>query len=362
MKTIAHIVGARPNFMKAAPLLAALKNRPGIQQVLVHTGQHYDHNMSSIFFDQLGIPKPDYNLEVGSGTHAEQTAEVMCRFEALAKEKTIDLLVVYGDVNSTIATALVAAKQGIPIAHVEAGLRSFDHTMPEEINRILTDRITDLYFTPSDDGDENLLREGVNPDKIHMVGNIMIDTLARLLPQARAPEGIEVETNQNYALVTLHRPSNVDNPKMLSSIIATLNRLSQHIPILFPMHPRTKARMETLGLQVENGSRFQVLEPVGYLEFVWLQQHAKMVLTDSGGIQEETTYLQTPCLTLRPNTERPITCSMGTNTLIGEDMERFEQEAHNILNGKCSNGNMPPLWDGKTGERTAEIISNFLNK
>jgi len=359
MKKIIHIVGARPNFMKAAPLIAALDGRQGVKQLLIHTGQHYDKNMSEIFFDQLGIPKPDFNLEVGSGSHATQTAEIMVKFEEVAIAEKPDLLVVYGDVNSTIGTAIVAAKLGIPIAHMEAGLRSFDHGMPEEINRILTDRITDVYLTPSADGDANLIKEGVDPAKIHLVGNIMIDTLVRLLPEAEAPEG--GTSDKPYALVTLHRPSNVDRPEMLKEIIESLNRISERIRILFPIHPRTRSRMEAMGLAPANPSRFQLMDPVGYLQFIWLQKHAKVILTDSGGIQEESTYLQVPCLTLRPNTERPVTCDIGTNILIGEDMLRFEKETHAILDGAAKLGEIPPLWDGKTGERTADVLVNFLS-
>ncbi|MEM8501308.1 MAG: UDP-N-acetylglucosamine 2-epimerase (non-hydrolyzing) [Pseudomonadota bacterium] len=363
MKTVFHVVGARPNFMKAAPLIAALEKYDHIDQKLVHTGQHYDHNMSKVFFDELGIPKPDYSLEVGSGSHAQQTAAIMLKFEELATEHAIDLLIVYGDVNSTIATALVAAKQGIPIAHMEAGLRSFDHDMPEEINRILTDRISNLYFTPSRDGNENLSKEGVDADKIHLVGNVMIDTLARLLPQAKAPSELAEQfaaSSEGYALVTLHRPSNVDEPNMLKDIVDSLNRISQHTHILFPVHPRTRARMETLNLAPENPERFHLMEPAGYLNFIWLQQHARVVLTDSGGVQEESTYLQVPCLTLRANTERPITCTSGTNKLIGQDLALFESETLDILNGKERKCQIPELWDGKTGERTADIISRYL--
>jgi len=344
--------------MKAAPLIAALDEKEGIQQLLIHTGQHYDKNMSEIFFEQLGIPKPDFNLEVGSGSHATQTAEIMVKFEEVAMAEKPDLLVVYGDVNSTIGTAIVAAKLGIPIAHMEAGLRSFDHGMPEEINRILTDRITDLYFTPSADGDENLIKEGVDPAKIHLVGNVMIDTLIRLLPSAEAPEGITAD--EPYALVTLHRPSNVDRPEMLTEIMQSLNRISERIRILFPIHPRTRARMAEMNLMPANPERITLMDPVGYLQFIWLQKHAAVILTDSGGIQEESTYLQVPCLTLRPNTERPVTCELGTNILIGEDMQRFEKEAHAILDGGAKPGKIPPLWDGKTGERTAEILAEFL--
>lgn len=359
MPTILHVVGARPNFMKAAPVLFALRAYPQVRQVLVHTGQHYDRKMSDVFFDELGLPKPDLNLEVGSGSHAVQTAEVMMRFEKVALAEKPDVVVVYGDVNSTIAAALVSAKLGIRVAHVEAGLRSRDFTMPEEINRILTDRITEWFFTPSRDADDNLRAEGVPVDRIFMVGNCMIDTLARLLEHARRPALADLEGK--FALVTLHRPSNVDDPAMLVRIMETLERLAVGIKVVFPIHPRTRQRLsETRWTQSDPKGRLMLCGPLGYLEFLWLQQHATAVLTDSGGIQEETTFLRVPCLTLRDNTERPITCEIGTNQLVARDMERVEREIGRILRGEMRPSEVPPLWDGLAGERVARILVGKL--
>jgi UDP-N-acetylglucosamine 2-epimerase (non-hydrolysing) len=355
---IIHVVGARPNFMKAAPVMTALSQFTKLSQMLVHTGQHYDANMSEVFFQELGLPEPDINLEVGSGSHAVQTAQVMIGFEKLTVAENPDLVLVYGDVNSTVAAALVCAKLHIPVGHVEAGLRSFDRTMPEEINRLLTDQIADLLFTPSADGDENLLREGIAPERIHLVGNVMIDTLARLLPAAseRWP-GLQQEFGlREYALVTLHRPSNVDHPETLAMMMTALNEISQDIPVLFPAHPRTRQRIEENGLLVDNG-RLQLLNPLSYLDFLALQHRATLVITDSGGIQEETTFLAVPCLTVRENTERPITTTAGTNKLVGQDMDCLQQEVKHILNGDIKQGAVPPLWDGKAGERIAQVIA-----
>jgi UDP-N-acetylglucosamine 2-epimerase (non-hydrolysing) len=354
---ILHVVGARPNFMKVAPVIAALSKRDGQKQVLVHTGQHYDSFMSSVFFEELGIPKPDHNLEVGSGSHAFQTAEIMKRFEQVALDERPDWVLVYGDVNSTAAAAMVCAKLLIPFGHVEAGLRSFDRTMPEEINRIVTDRLADLLFTPSADGSENLLHEGVNPTRIHLVGNVMIDTLIRLLPiaeQKKLPDQLEMNGHQ-FVLVTLHRPSNVDDPEHLKQLLKTLNDISSYVDVLFPVHPRTHQVMKTLG-ELKIASQLRFIDPMGYLEFLNLQRKAALVITDSGGIQEETTYLGIPCLTVRENTERPITVEVGSNILVGRDMNRLRSEADRALsgNGKC--GSIPQLWDGMAGERIADII------
>lgn len=354
---ILHVVGARPNFMKAAPVLRALFRYPELQQKLVHTGQHYDSTMSEVFFDQLAMPKPDYNLEVGSGSHAWQTAEIMTRFEPVILEEKPDLLLVYGDVNSSIGTALVAAKLGRRVAHVEAGLRSWDRSMPEEINRVLTDQISDLFFTPSRDADANLKREGINPQNIFCVGNLMIDTLLRLMPKAQQPR---IAGQQNkFLLVTLHRPSNVDDPHMLTQLWDTLNRISKNIQIIFPVHPRTRQRLSDCGLFGTN-SHLLLTQPLGYLQFLWLQINATAVVTDSGGIQEETTYLQIPCLTMRQNTERPITVEIGTNILVGRDTKRLEKEVGKILSGFAKKGQVPPLWDGKAGERVAEIVQHIV--
>jgi UDP-N-acetylglucosamine 2-epimerase (non-hydrolysing) len=358
-----HIVGARPNFMKAAPVYFALRAFSQVRQVLVHTGQHYDRRMSDVFFEELGMPEPDYNLAVGSGSHAAQTAEIMVRFEKVVLAEKPDAVVLYGDVNSTIAAALVAAKLGIKVAHVEAGLRSRDMTMPEEINRILTDRISNFLLTPSRDGNDNLRAEGVPDDRIFLVGNCMIDTLVRLLAKARRPDTPQLA--ERYALVTLHRPSNVDEPEMLERILATLSDISRDLQVLFPIHPRTRARLQGTRWEAQlagrNGSAMLFTEPLGYLEFLWLQQHAAVVLTDSGGIQEETTYLQIPCITLRENTERPITCEIGTNVICGRDMDSVRREVARIIRGEKRRGTVPPLWDGHAGERVAKVLVEQLS-
>ncbi len=352
---VLHVVGARPNFMKVAPVLSALDQRNGIEQIIVHTGQHYDANMSDIFFSQLAMPSADENLGVGSGSHAEQTAEVMRRIEPVLINRAPDVVVVYGDVNSTVAATLVCAKLGIPVAHVEAGLRSFDRNMPEEINRLVTDRLADLLFTPSADADVNLLHEGVAPERIHQVGNVMIDSLIRLLPSA-----LECGTNgfpDRYALVTLHRPSNVDDPAALKGILRSLSDVSSELAIVFPVHPRTRQQIARLGATFDN---LCLLDPAPYIEFLALQCRATVVITDSGGIQEETTYLNVPCLTMRTNTERPITVLCGTNTLVGQDPARLTLEVRNILEGKGKQGTIPPLWDGHTGERIADVLGRSL--
>jgi UDP-N-acetylglucosamine 2-epimerase (non-hydrolysing) len=353
LRHILHVVGARPNFVKAAPVLRALKER-GLRQTLVHTGQHYDRNMSDVFFAQLEIPEPDVNLGVGAGTHAAQTAEIMRRFEPVLLERKPDIVLVYGDVNSTVAAALVCAKIPIPVGHVEAGLRSFDLTMPEEINRMVTDRLSDLLFTPSEDGDLNLLHEGTATGKIHRVGNVMIDSLVQLLPAARAcPQN---GFPGRLALVTLHRPSNVDDSQALQRILDSLRRAAERIDIVFPVHPRTRLRIVEFGLTLPN---VHLLDPLPYIEFLSLQARAAVVITDSGGIQEETTYLGVPCLTLRNNTERPVTVTLGTNILIGEAPERLAAELDNILDGKAKQGTVPPLWDGHAGERIGDLLQHL---
>jgi len=349
---ILHVVGARPNFMKAAPVMSALHKRSNVIQTLVHTGQHYDRNMSDVFFEQLGIPAPDVNLDVGSGSHAQQTAEVMIRFEPVVLEKKPDLVLVYGDVNSTMAAAVVCSKLLIPVGHVEAGLRSFDRTMPEEINRLITDQLANLLFTPSEDGDRNLVREGICPDKIHRVGNVMIDSLVQLLPMA-----MKCKTNgfpQRYALVTLHRPSNVDDSQVLRRIVECMVGLSSELEVVFPVHPRTRRRISEFGTDATN---LQLLEPMPYVEFLALQARASVVITDSGGIQEETTYLGVPCLTLRNNTERPITTEIGSNILVGNDTAKLRSELSKILAGNTKKGAIPPLWDGQASERIANIVA-----
>jgi UDP-N-acetylglucosamine 2-epimerase (non-hydrolysing) len=353
---ILHVVGARPNFMKVAPVRKALASRRGTEQILVHTGQHYDTSMSDIFFRQLDIPAPDFNLGVGSASHAQQTAEIMLRIEPVILETRPDLVLVYGDVNSTVAAALVCAKLLVPIGHVEAGLRSFDRTMPEEINRVVTDRLADYLFTPSPDGDENLLHEGTPSERIHLVGNVMIDTLMRLLPCAAPVTRLEyLQVADSFGLVTLHRPSNVDNPSELARIIDALNDISRTIQIIFPVHPRTRQMLKDLKT-AQPAPNLCLVGPVGYLEFLQLQRKAAFVITDSGGIQEETTFLGVPCLTVRENTERPVTVDLGSNILVGRDLNRLRQEVRRILSGERKTGTVPPLWDGKAGERIADII------
>lgn len=346
-----HIVGARPNFMKAAPVYRALARRR-VAQTIVHTGQHYDAAMSDVFFRQLGLPRPGHNLEVGSGSHAQQTAQVMMRLEPLAAKARPDWVVLYGDVNSTAAAALVCVKLGIKTAHVEAGLRSRDRSMPEEHNRIVTDHLADLLLTPSADADANLRAEGIPAARIKRVGNVMIDTLVRLLPEARklSPLGRK-EGCAPFVLVTLHRPSNVDEPRNLRALLGALGRIAREAPVLFPVHPRTRAK---LGRTAPAG--ITLAEPLGYLEFLALQTRAALVVTDSGGIQEETTYLRVPCLTVRPNTERPITITVGTNELIGTDPARLERRALAILRGGGKRGRVPPLWEGRAGERVAAAL------
>ena len=347
-----HIVGARPNFMKVAPVLAALKAYPRVTQTLVHTGQHYDANMSDVFFQQLGIPAPDVNLAVGSGSHAKQTAEIMTRFEPVVIESRPDLVLVYGDVNSTVATALVCAKLGTKVGHVEAGLRSFDRTMPEEINRLMTDQLADMLFTPSEDGDSNLQKEGIPSDKVFRVGNVMIDSLVRLLPLAQRQNHTGLP--ERYALVTLHRPANVDDSSTLRSILQSLLEVNRDVAVVFPAHPRTRQRISEFGLRAD---QLRVLDPLPYVDFLGMQSRAQVVITDSGGIQEETTYLGVPCLTLRENTERPITVSLGTNVLVGRDPRKLQSELALVLAGKHKKGTIPPLWDGHAGDRIAAIVA-----
>lgn len=331
--------------------MSALRQRPNIAQTLVHTGQHYDHNMSEVFFEQLGIPAPDVNMGVGSGTHAQQTAEIMSRFESIVLEKKPDLVLVYGDVNSTMAATVVCSKLSTPVGHVEAGLRSFDRSMPEEINRIITDHLADWLFTPSEDGDQNLRNEGIYADKIYRVGNVMIDSLVRLLPEA-----LKIEPNgfpSRYALVTLHRPSNVDDGRTLKNILECINSVSSELGVVFPVHPRTRQRIHEFSIETGN---LHFLEPMPYVEFLALQARAAVVITDSGGIQEETTFLGVPCLTLRRNTERPITAQVGTNVLIGDDFAKLRGEISKILAGNPKKGAIPPLWDGCASQRIADVI------
>ena len=362
---VLHVAGARPNFMKVAPVLRALEAR-GVENVLVHTGQHYDPTMSAAFFLDLGLPEPDVHLEVGSGSHAVQTARVMERLEPVLIEQSPDLVMVVGDVNSTLAAAIVSAKLLIPVGHVEAGLRSFDRTMPEEINRILTDQVADLLFTTSPEAEENLTNEGVAKEKIHFVGNPMIDSLRSHLDRARESKALQtlgVDAG-GYALVTLHRPSNVDDPATLRGILEALRDVAARMPVVFPAHPRTVKVMRAHGLDglvdLTGGAAatgaVACVEPVGYLDFLALMASARLVLTDSGGVQEETTILGVPCLTLRENTERPITIDMGTNKLIGSDPDAIRAAAAAALDGPAATPSQPPFWDGKAGERIADAV------
>jgi UDP-N-acetylglucosamine 2-epimerase (non-hydrolysing) len=342
--------------MKMAAVHRALSGR--VDQAVVHTGQHYDWRMSGIFFQELDIPHPDINLEVGSGTHAVQTAEIMTRLEPLLLERLPRMVIVYGDVNSTLSAALVCSKIAIPLAHVEAGLRSRDRTMPEEINRIVTDALSDLLFTPSSDANENLAAEGIPADRVHLVGNVMIDTLIRLLPRTD-PDAARsrVGAGERFALVTLHRPSNVDDLGVLEPLVRMLADVAETVDVVFPVHPRTHERIERSGLRLPPTLR--LAEPLGYLEFLSLERAAALVITDSGGIQEETTYLGVPCITVRANTERPITISHGTNVLTGPDPDRIRTEAARMLWSPRSSLPPPPLWDGFAAERIAVIIERY---
>jgi UDP-N-acetylglucosamine 2-epimerase (non-hydrolysing) len=365
---ILHIVGARPNFMKAAPVMRALDAHSGIRQSLIHTGQHYDAAMSDVFFQQLEMREPDCNLGIGSGSHARQTAAVMVALESVLLDRKPDLVLIYGDVNSTLAAALVCSKLGIRVGHVEAGLRSGDRTMPEEINRLLTDQLSDFLFTPSADANENLVHEGIDPAKIHLVGNVMIDTLLRLLPRAEQvyEKNAFAGSSSPYALVTLHRPSNVDDLSWLRKLLTTLVDLSDQLNIIFPVHPRTRQRLNDLGSGFgsinKNGNRLRLADPLPYLEFLGLQRHAALVITDSGGIQEETTFLGVPCLTVRENTERPVTVTNGTNQLVGRNISKLSEAASAILakSFKRDAGRLNhrvPLWDGHASERIAQVIA-----
>ena len=366
MLKVLNIVGARPNFMKIAPIMREMRRREtDFQPLIVHTGQHYDAAMSDSFFSDLDIPPPDFYLEVGSHSHAVQTARIMTAFEPIVLAEKPDWVLVVGDVNSTIACALVCAKLGVRVAHVEAGLRSRDRTMPEEINRILTDAISDLLLTTSEDADENLKSEGVAADKIKFVGNVMIDSLFHSLKLAESStirEDLRL-TGKDYAVLTLHRPSNVDDEETLDGLLDALISISKEIPIIFPAHPRTKVNVERFGFaeRIES-SNIRLIEPLGYLDFMRLYSGAKMVLTDSGGLQEETTALSIPCLTLRENTERPITISHGTNILVGTNPERIKRVAFEVLNQPPSQDKkIPPLWDGRAAERICDSLlkANF---
>lgn len=364
MLKVINVVGARPNFMKVAPIVAAMKQRPEqFQPLVVHTGQHYDAAMSDSFFLDLNLPQPDVHLGVGSASHAAQTAAVMERFEPVVLQEKPDWVLVVGDVNSTLACALVCVKLGIKVAHVEAGLRSRDRTMPEEINRLLTDQIADLLLTPSHDADENLGAEGIPPERIRFVGNVMIDSLFQNLERARRSQ-VRSElgvVNTDYAVLTLHRPSNVDSEATFAPILSALETITQTVPVIFPVHPRTRKTIAELGLsdRVASIKKLRLIDPLGYLDFLNLYSGARLVLTDSGGIQEETTALGIPCLTLRENTERPITVELGTNVVVGTDTNRIVTAARAALNGSAKKTtHQPPLWDGHTSERILDALED----
>jgi UDP-N-acetylglucosamine 2-epimerase (non-hydrolysing) len=367
MKSLALVAGARPNFVKIAPILRALEQDSGVKCLLIHTGQHYDENLSDVFFADLGIRRPDISLGVGSGTHGKQTAEVMVGMErvlmtAAQNGNPIDRLVVVGDVNSTMAAAVAAAKLNIPVAHVEAGLRSFDRTMPEEINRILTDALCDMLLVSEPAGVENLKREGHPDEHIFLVGNVMIDTLLAQVERAQARDTLQRLSlePQAYGAITLHRPSNVDRPEVLGALIDVLVEVSSQLDLVFPIHPRTMARLEAFGLRakIESAPRLRCIEPLGYLDFLCLTSQAKVIVTDSGGLQEESTALGVPCLTMRSNTERPITCTEGTSTLIGSSAELLKTHLRQVIAGSYKRGKRPELWDGRASQRIAREIAN----
>ena len=365
MIRVVVVAGARPNFMKVAPVIEVMDRYPEVFEcVLVHTGQHYDEAMSKSFFDALGLPKPDIDLGVGSGSHAEQTGRVMIEFEKVLLRNRPDLVIVVGDVNSTLACAVTARKLGVPVAHVEAGLRSRDMEMPEEINRLCTDVLCEYLFTTDETASENLRTEGVDESRIFFVGNVMIDTLLKHREMAKGDGTLEELSldEGGYALVTLHRPSNVDDPVVLTSLVGVLIELSRSLPVVFPVHPRTRARIEHAGLadRIAAEPGMILREPLGYIPFLNLTMHAKMVLTDSGGLQEETTVLGVPCLTLRANTERPITCTQGTNRLVGNDPRDIKAGIEVILKGDGKEAVIPDKWDGRAAERIVEVLKERL--
>ena len=368
---IACIVGARPNFMKIAPILRAFDKHDCLDPVLIHTGQHYDSNLSDIFFEELGIKRPEISLGIGSGSHGKQTAEILIAIENVLVEASengtpFHRMIVVGDVNSTMAATIAAAKLLIPVAHVEAGLRSFDLTMPEEINRMLTDSICDMLLPSEPDGVKNLKREGHDDSKIHLVGNVMIDTLLNQVERAKESsilQDLSLESGK-YGVVTLHRPANVDDEKVLGELLSVLVEISANLPLVFPIHPRTKSRLEAFGFLelLESASNITCLGPAGYNDFLCLTSQAKVIVTDSGGLQEESTALGVPCLTMRPNTERPITVTLGTSTLVGSDSEKLKLHLTEVVNGTYKVGECPALWDGHAAERIAEIFVTEANR
>ena len=360
---IISVVGARPNFMKIAPILRELRKYPSFQSVLVHTGQHYDANMSDVFFRDLQIPEPDIFLNVGSGSHAKQTADIMTGFEQVLLKEKPDLLVVVGDVNSTLACSVTASKMNVKVAHVEAGLRSFDKRMPEEVNRIVTDALSDYLFTTERSGNEHLRNEGKRADQIFFTGNVMIDSLVFVKQRMVDSKNIQQLqlTPREYFLVTLHRPSNVDNEESLSKVVRILDALQQRLQVVFPIHPRSLKMIEKFGYQkkIESMSRLKLTDPIGYVDFLNLMSQAKAVISDSGGLQEESTFLGVPCLTMRENTERPVTIDVGTNTLVGLDEEKIYAGVEKIMNGTYKKGAIPDLWDGKAAERIVDILTKL---
>lgn len=363
MKKILSIVGARPNFIKIAPIDKALrKYRKEVTHMICHTGQHFDDCMSKVFFEDLDMPKPDFFLGMGGGSHAGQTASIMLELEKVLLAEKPDLIIVPGDVNSTLAASLVASKMGIPIAHIEAGLRSFDKTMPEEINRIITDVVSEYLFVTEHSGMRNLRDEGVEDSKIFFVGNVMIDSLEAhydLMEANPVTDNMGLE-KEKYILATFHRPTNVDDKEMLTALVDTLKRLSEERTLVFPVHPRTRKKMAEFGLDKKLPPKLILTEPLGYIEFLSLMRYAELVITDSGGIQEETTYMNVQCITVRKNTERPVTIDVGTNHLVGTDLEKVEKVAMDILSGITKPGRIPELWDGKAGKRIAEILVEKL--
>ena len=363
MKKVISVVGARPNFMKIAPIHKAFKKySDSIKHIICHTGQHYDQKMSKIFFEELELPNPDFYLGVGSGSHAEQTAQIMIEFEKILLKENPDLVIVVGDVNSTIACCLTAVKMKIKTAHVEAGLRSFDRDMPEEINRILTDNISDLLFVTEQSGVVNLKNEGIDSNKVFLVGNVMIDSLKYFLTKTDSKKALEIfdAEKDKYVLVTMHRPSNVDYKDQLEAIVNMLNIISGKLKVIFPIHPRTRKNLDSFGLADKISQNVILTDPIGYLDFISLLQNCRLAITDSGGIQEETTYLGIQCITTRTTTERPVTVESGTNHLVGANFKEAEETALYILSGKSKSGIVPDLWDGKTAERITQIISDKL--
>ena len=357
MKRILHVVGARPNFMKLAPVYENLKIYSDIEQIIVHTGQHYEYNMSDVFFEQLGLPKPDYNLEVNRGSVLNQIGNGILRIEKIFLDNAPDLVCIYGDINATASASISASKLGIKIAHIEAGLRSYDKSMPEETNRIIADSLSDYFFTPSKDGNENLIKEGKNSEQIFFVGNVMIDSLIKYISRLENVK-FKFKVPTIFALTTIHRPSNVDDKDNLIGIITFLEEIGKKCKIIFPIHPRTKAKID-----FEFHSTFKniiFVEPLSYFEFIFLEKNAKYIITDSGGVQEESTFLGTPCFTLRDNTERPITVTIGTNILAGSDINKLKIQIDNFFMGQIKKGKIPELWDGRAGARIAKIISELL--